>query len=191
MMKFRWAAAVAVAFLISACSTPMKPEDFQGNEPRFVPEQYFSGETKAWGIFEDRFGNLRRQFVVDITGTWDGGVLVLDERFAYSDGEKDRRVWTIRKIDDNHYSGTAGDVIGTAAGKSYGNALNWAYDMNLKVGDDTWKVSFDDWMFLQPGDVLLNRAVVTKFGFHIGTVTLSFSKPAAVANANTLRRAAE
>ncbi|MBM3480321.1 MAG: DUF3833 domain-containing protein, partial [Alphaproteobacteria bacterium] len=37
-------------------------------------------------------------------------------------------------------------------------------------------VDFDDWMFLQPGGVMLNRARVSKFGIAIGEVTLSFSR---------------
>lgn len=188
-----WMAALAALSILTACSGTMKPEDFDGKEPRFVIENYFSGETKAWGIFEDRFGTLRREFVVDITGTWDGNKLVLDERFVYSDGEKERRVWTITKIDDHTYTGTAGDVIGTARGRSFGNTLNWNYDLNLKVGDGTWQVHFDDWMYLQPGGVMLNKAVVTKFGVHIGTVTLAFNKPQprTAASFNEMQRAAE
>jgi hypothetical protein len=171
----------------------MKPEDFATKQPRFVIEDYFAGKTKAWGMFEDRFGNLRREFVVDITGTWDGTQLVLDERFVYSDGEKETRVWTIKKQDEHNYTGTAAGVVGTAVGKSYGNALNWSYDFDLKVGDGTWRVHFNDWMFLQPEGVMLNRAVVSKFGIDIGTVTLAFSKPQAsaqAANAAAARQAA-
>ncbi|MBL8644783.1 MAG: DUF3833 family protein, partial [Rhodospirillaceae bacterium] len=94
----------AAALLITGCSASMKPEDFANKQPRFVIEEYFTGKTKAWGIFEDRFGNLRREFLVDITGTWDGKQLILDERFLYSDGEKEQRVWTIDKVDDNTYT---------------------------------------------------------------------------------------
>jgi len=170
----------------------MKPEDFNSKGPRFVLEDYFEGKTRAWGMFHDRFGALRREFVVDITGTWDGTTLTLDEEFDYADGEQDRRIWTIKKIDANTYTGTAGDIIGTAMGRSFGNALNWTYDMNLKVGDSTWRVTFDDWMFLQPGGVLLNRATVTKFGMQLGTVTLSFSRTEDIAaNLNLQQRAAE
>ena len=169
------ALAVASLLLITACST-MRPKDFANGEPRFQLESYFAGNVQAWGIFEDRFGNLRRQFVVDIDGTWDGRQLVLDERFVYSDGEKQRRVWKIAKVDEHTYTGTADDVIGTARGVSYGNTLNWSYDMMLKVGHDKWKVRFDDWMFLQPGGVILNRAVVSRWGINIGTVTLSFRR---------------
>jgi len=154
----------------------MKPEDFSKKEPRFVLEEYFIGRTQASGIFEDRFGNLRRQFSVDIDGTWDGNILVLDEQFSYADGEKDQRVWRITKLDDHTYEGTASDIIGTASGRSFGNALNWQYYMDLKVGDGRWRVYFDDWMFLQPGGTLLNRATVKKWGVRLGDVTLSFKK---------------
>jgi hypothetical protein len=37
-------------------------------------------------------------------------------------------------------------------------------------------VHFNDWMFLQPSGVLLNRARVSKFGITIGEVTLAFMK---------------
>jgi hypothetical protein len=49
--------------------------------------------------------------------------------------------------------------------------------MDLKVGDGTMRVHFNDWMFLQPSGVLLNRARVTKLGFKLGEVTLAFMKP--------------
>jgi len=152
----------------------MQPEDFKDTGPKLKIEEYFLGETRAWGIFEDRFGKLRRQFVVDITGTMDGDELVLDERFDYADGEKDRRVWRIRKLDEHNYEGRADDIIGVAKGVSYGNALNWSYDLDLQIGDNSLRVHFNDWMFLQPDGVLMNRARVTKWGFDIGEVTLMF-----------------
>lgn len=163
--------------VLSGC-TSMKPSDFSKAEPLLRIEDYFVGQTRAWGIFEDRFGNLRRQFVVDIQGSWDGESLILDERFRYSDGETDRRVWTIKKIDEHRYEGRADDVIGTAIGESYGNALNWRYDMDLKIGEGTLRVHFNDWMFLQSSGVMVNRARVSKFGIAIGEVTLFFQKVA-------------
>lgn len=154
----------------------MKPTDFKDTEPKLVIEEYFAGKTQAWGIFEDRFGKLRRQFTVEIWGSWDGRELVLDEHFRYSDGERDRRVWRIAKLGDHAYEGRADDVIGSASGAAFGNALNWRYDMDLKVGDGTLRVHFNDWMFLQPNGVLINRARVSKFGIEIGEVTLFFTK---------------
>lgn len=177
-MTARLGAALICLTVLSSC-TSMKPTDFEDSTPKLVIEEYFAGETLAWGIFEDRFGRLRRQFTVDITGTWDGEQLVLDERFVYSDGETDRRVWKITKTGPHTYEGIADDVVGAARGEAYGNALNWQYDLDLKVGDGTMRVHFNDWMFLQPSGVLLNRARVTKLGFKLGEVTLAFMKPEA------------
>ena len=156
----------------------MKIGDFTGNTPELRIEHYFAGRTHAWGVFEDRFGTLRRSFTVAIDGQWDGRELVLDERFLYADGETDRRVWRIVRTaegaDGGSYEGRADDVIGTAVGRSAGNALNWTYEMALKVGGDRWRVRFDDWMWLQPGDALINRANVYRWGLWIGTVSLFF-----------------
>ncbi len=113
-----------VLLLLGGCQS-MQIEDFKDTEPKFVLEQYFEGKTKAWGIFEDRFGNLRREFVVDIDGTWDGTTLTLDERFDYADGEKDRRIWTIEKAEDGRYVGRADDVIGSGyANADFDNVLS-------------------------------------------------------------------
>lgn len=161
--------------ILTGCAG-MKPEDFAGQEPRFRIEEYFAGNTRAWGIFQDRFGKLRRQFVVDIDGSWDGETLTLVENFVYDDGETEQRVWTIHKTGDHSYEGRADGVIGMAEGKSYGNVLNWHYRFALPVGDSTWNVTFDDWMFLQGDGVMINRAEVTKFGIELGEVTIAFRK---------------
>lgn len=155
----------------------MNVEDFKDNEPVLILEEYFDGTTKAYGLFEDRFGNVRRQFTVDITGTVDNSGLRLVEDFVYDDGETEQRVWILTRTADDRYEGHAEGVVGIAIGQIAGNAFNWRYTIDLKMGDSTWRVDFDDWMFLQDDGVLLNKAVVSKWGFTIGTVTLAFRKP--------------
>ena len=172
--------SLLVTLLLTGC-TSMKSQDFKESELKLSLFDYFKGKTSAWGIFEDRFGNVRRQFQVDIEGRINGNEMTLDERFHYNDGEKDQRIWRIRKTGDQTFEGEADDVIGTAKGEVQGNALNWTYDLNLKVGDSSYKVHFDDWMFLQSGGVMINRARLSKWGFDIGEVTLFFMKPAGAA----------
>ena len=67
-------------------------------------------------------------------------------------------------------------MVGRAEGIAYGNALNWRYDLLLNVDNRQWRVSFNDWMFLQDEKVLINRAKLSKYGFPIGEVTLFFLK---------------
>ena len=100
--------------------------------------------------------------------------LHLMKRFLYDDGEEDQRIWKIKLLGNNKYSGTADDVVGSAIGEASGNALNWKYKLNLKIKDSTVKVDFDDWMFLQDRGILINRAEVKKWGLNIGVVTITF-----------------
>ncbi|MBR9829335.1 MAG: DUF3833 domain-containing protein [Oceanospirillales bacterium] len=172
-MRIRQVLIVLLTVLVTGCS-PMKTDTLSQQGPTLKIEDFFQGKVYAWGIFEDRFGNLRRQFQVEIDGDWDGDRLVLNEKFLYSDGERDLRVWTITPTGDGEYEGRADDIIGTAEGISEGNRLNWRYKMELKVGDGSWKVAFDDWMYLQPGNVLVNKAEVRKWGVQLGVVTLFF-----------------
>jgi hypothetical protein len=154
----------------------MRPEQFAATQPELALEDYFLGEVKAWGIFEDRFGNLRRQFTVDIAGRMEGDELVLTEDFQYADGETDQRIWRIRRTGEHRYEGTAGDVEGKAQGEAYGRALNWEYTLLLPIEGRTWRVRMNDWMFLQPGGVLINRATMTKMGLRLGEVTVFFKR---------------
>lgn len=158
----------------------MRIEDFQNHGPALILEEYFSGITRAWGMFLDRFGRVRRQFMVDIHGTWTPADRRLDltEHFQYEDGATETRRWTLHRTGPGEYEGAADDVIGIARGRALGNAFHWRYTLALPMGGRTVKLAFDDWMFLQPQGVLLNRATVTKWGLEVGTVSIAYSKSA-------------
>jgi hypothetical protein len=164
-----------ITMIFTGCSS-MKIEQYANTEPKLDLFTYFAGKTYAWGQFENRSGEVIRRFYVDITGTIDGNVLTLDEQFVYDDGEKQQRIWVIEKLAENQYKGTAGDVIGEAYGQTAGSAFYWNYTLDLPYKDRTIHVQFDDWMFLQTHQILLNKAKVTKWGFKVGEVNLAFSK---------------
>ncbi|HHS99903.1 MAG TPA: DUF3833 domain-containing protein [Thiomicrospira sp.] len=160
---------------LTGCST-MKIQDYQNETPKLDLFGYFDGKTYAQGQFQDRTGKVIRRFTVDITGTVEGNILTLDEQFVYNDDEKQQRIWRIEKTAENRFIGQADDVIGEAKGESAGNALNWRYTLDLPYNDSTIHVNFDDWMFLHTEDTMMNIASVTKWGFHVGQVTLFFNK---------------
>lgn len=165
-----------VLMTLTGCSA-VNIKQYSLNSPKLDLFDYFKGETKGYGIVQDRKGTLTRQFTVDIIGTIQAdGSLNLYEKFDWSDGEKSTRTWIISKNGDHNYSGTAEDVVSPADGIAYGNVLNWQYLLNLKVDDTTWKIKFDDWMFLVTERVLINRAKMSKFGFTVGEVTIVFQK---------------
>ncbi len=165
-----------ISLLTGCFQTNMK--QFENNTPKLNLFSFFEGDTIAYGIFEDRFGNLKRQFRVNIKGSVDKEQLTLDEEFLYDDGEQAKRIWKIKKIIDDKknivYSGQADDVEGNASGSISGNALNWSYDIFLNIKGSNVKVHFNDWIYQQSDEIAINRAYVSKFGVNIGSVTLVF-----------------
>lgn len=165
---------LVVSFLASCGS--VDPSTYRSQTPPLALERYFNGRLDGWGMVQDRSGQVLRRFHVAIDAKWEGDVGTLDEDFSWSDGVKQRRIWTLRRQTDGRYVGTAPDVVGEAIGTVAGNALNWRYVLALEVDGRTWHVDFDDWMFLIDDHVMLNRAVMSKFGVRLGEVTLSFTR---------------
>ncbi len=181
MKQVRWLAVVTpvvvAAALLMGCAAAPTTADYAAEKPALDLKTYFNGELQAHGIFTDRAGKVARRFTVQMVGTWQGNQGTLDERFTYSDGTSERRVWRLSDEGGGRWLGRADDVVGVAEGRLAGNALNWRYTMALPVDGKTYEVQFDDWMFLMDQRVLLNKAVMSKFGIRLGEVTLSFTKP--------------
>src|SRR5210317_14989 len=106
MKFFKYFFIAFLALILNSCST-MKLDQFKTKKPILKLEEYFSGKTTARGVFEDRFGNIKKSFIVYIDGTWDGKTLILKEDFIYDDGSKEFREWTITKEGENFYTGFA------------------------------------------------------------------------------------
>lgn len=171
----RLALALGLALALAGCAGT-DVGAYKAQAPALSLEQYFSGRIDGWGMFQDRSGKVLRRFTVEIDARWEGDTGTLDERFVWSDGERQRRVWTLRRVGEGRYVGTADDVVGEATGTVAGNALHWKYVLALPVDGRVWHVDFDDWMFLVDDRVLLNRAVMSKFGIRLGEVTLSLGR---------------
>ena len=142
--------------------------------PPFLPERYFARRLEAYGVFVDRFGTIRRQFEVAVAGRQTESGFVLDESFRYDDGETEERRWDVTALGNGRYEGRCADVVGVARGVCTANMLSWRYSFRLAMYGRKVTVRFDDVMVLQAGDILVNRAAVTKAGFRLGEVLLSF-----------------
>ena len=169
-------AAIAFSLGLSACAST-GVEQYRDEQPPLDLQQYLNGRLDAWGIFQGRSGEVKKRFHVVIDAHWEAGTGTLDEHFSWSDGTTTRRVWTLVRQPDGTYRGTADDVVGTAIGTVAGNALRWQYVLALPVDGKVYNVNFDDWMFLMDDKVMMNRSYMSKWGFNLGEVTLSFMKP--------------
>lgn len=174
-----WMFILFCGFFLASCSSPQVAQ-YKDEKPRLDLAEYFSGTIDAYGIFTDRSGEVKKRFTVLIKANWtvvDGTrVGILDESFDYSDGTKQKRIWTLTEVQPGKFIGKADDVIGEAQGELAGNALNWAYTLALPVDGNVYHVQFNDWMYLLTPKVMLNKAKMSKFGIELGEVTLSFYK---------------
>ncbi|ANQ18485.1 DUF3833 domain-containing protein [Vibrio natriegens] len=160
--------------LVSSCSAEL--DNYQATKPSFDLFGYFDGNVKAWGMVQDYSDKQTRRFEVEIVGTVQGNQLTLVEDFLFDDGEVDQRIWVITRLESNRYEGKADDIIGVATGQEQGNALQWQYDFELKMDDDTITVAFDDWLYRQDDRHVFNLTKIKKFGVEVGTITLFFQK---------------
>lgn len=168
-------ALLAGTAVLTGCASP-QVTDYAQERPQLELDRYFNGRILAYGIFQQRGGEVVRRFTVVMDCHWEGHQGVLDEAFTYSEGSTQRRIWRLTKHADGRYTGTADDVVGEAQGQTAGNAFRWNYTLRLPVDGKEYEVQFDDWMFLVDDRVMLNRATMRKFGVTLGEVLLSFTK---------------
>jgi hypothetical protein len=166
---------LAATATLAGCAGP-QIGDYAAERPLLDLRQYFNGTLDAYGVFTDRSGKVVKRFTVVMRCSWNGDEGVLDEDFIYSDGTTGKRVWRMKHLGNGRYSGRADDVIGEATGETQGNAFRWGYRLALPVDGKVYNVQFDDWMYLMDERVMLNKAVMSKFGVRLGEVTLSFVK---------------
>ncbi len=158
---------------LGGCATTLDGSRYAEHKPGFDLFSFFEGDVTAWGIVQNRSGEIVQRFEVDIVGTVAGNTITLDETFEYFVGEGPiKRVWVITRNDDGSYSGSAGDIAGPAAGVPYGNAFRWTYEMDLPVDGQTYRVSFEDWFFAIDDNRLINRSYIQKFGLDMAEVTI-------------------
>lgn len=161
---------VLVSLLVGCSSVTV--EDYAGEEPAMVPEQFFNGQLSAHGVIKDRGGEVIRRFTADIKAYWRDGIGTLEEDFVFDDGEEQRRVWTLTPDGSGGYTGTAGDVIGEGDISVAGNSMFLDYVLRVPFRDGTIDLRIDDRMYLVSPDVLINESRMLKFGFQVGAILL-------------------
>jgi hypothetical protein len=165
---------VIVGYSLSSCSVELI--DYKKNDKPFELKDYFNGNLVAWGIVQDYSNEVKRRFCVELDGTWDGDTGVLAESFYFTDGEVSYRNWQLSKQTDGSYKGTADDVVGIAIGEHQGFAFQFKYTLSLKVDDETYQVSMDDWMYQIDEYRVMNKTSMSKLGVEVARITLFFDK---------------
>ncbi len=148
--------------------------------PQLKLEEFFDGPVKGFGFMHTRFGKLAQQFDISPDGQWNQKTkeLALTETYQFDDGHRDDLKWQIRKLSDTRYRGAEDRIKGAAEGEQSAHHFRWRYvrDVPQKGGKST-RLTFDDCFYLQASNLLMARASVSRFGFEVGIITVSYIKP--------------
>lgn len=173
---------ITFIIFLAACSTPIST--YQHTKPELIIEQFFNGQLTAHGVVKNFKGEVIRHFNADIAAHWVDRVGTLDEDFVFDNGEKQKRIWTIRPIhtdtqspgEKKQYIGTAGDVIGESLIEVSGNAMFLNYVLQIPYKDGTMNIKIDDRMYLVNPTTIINESKLYKFGLPVGNITLTIIK---------------
>lgn len=171
MQKF---SLLAIAALLSGCSQSVS--EYSNETPQLKLDQFFQGESRAWGVLHDWQGKQSVRFTAELCGNWQGSNGDLYELFYFSDGRIEQRHWQLQQNADGSVSGSAGDVVGQAKGQLAGNSLYWEYTLRIPYDGDTLDVKVKDWLYLIDNENLLNRTTLHKYGLSVGELTLSIQQ---------------
>ena len=162
--------------LLTGCSG-MKKEDLNDTKPEFIPQEYFNGKLRAYGLVKNRSGEIIRSFKGEMIGSWDKyGNGKLEEFFVYNDGEKLERTWILKPTQDKKFIATADDIVGPSAMIANGNTVMLDYVMRVPYNDSTIDISVKDWLHLQEDGVIINHSKMKKFGFVVGELVITIIK---------------
>lgn len=151
------------------------------SSPAFDLTTFLRGRTTAWGIFEDRFGKVRRRFKVEMMGQSRNGAFFLDETFKYDDGTQETRVWRVVPGRNGEFTATCPDCVGTAHGRCEADTIRMSYRFRLKINAREIAVDFDDRIYRIEDGVAVNRATMSKWGVTLGELSLMFRRADAAA----------
>jgi len=171
---FRIASSL-LCLTLGGCSVT-KAQVYETKSPTLTIEDFFSGHVTGYGMVQNRAGEVRQRFVVEMHGQWQGNTGILNEDFVFDDGHTQKRQWTFTRINDHEFKGTAADVTGEAHCEQFGNAIHMKYVLQIPVGKKTYNIHMNDWLYAVDKKVVLNRTNMTKFGFTVGSITATFLK---------------
>jgi hypothetical protein len=137
---------------------------------------FLEGETLAQGVFEDRYGRLKRRFSVEMRGRGSGNDFTLDEHFTYDDGIEEFRTWRLRRGAGGRFSGRCAESVGDARGWCTRGMARMDATLRLPMGNRALRLHFADAFYRIGADRAFSRSIVSKWCIRVGTVLMVYQK---------------
>ncbi len=143
-------------------------------------EHFFNGPLFATGTVENLRDGTKRGITIAMQGSWNGPHGTLVEDIAYSDGEKQHKVWSFEKIGEGRYAGRRADVTRDAEIIEDDKGIVMTYKADTKVPAGlTLNLSFSDRFTPAGPNKVTLRSDVTYFYVSAATLTLTITRKTA------------
>jgi Protein of unknown function (DUF3833) len=144
----------------------------------FDPLVFFAGDIKCSGFLADRFGKIRRSFIIEFQGVKSGEKLDVNEIMYFNDGEIANRQWQFWNTGLAHWCATANDIPGSINIRhgETSRESRWSYAMPLPIGGRPVSLDFEDIMTLTTQDEMTALTNITKFGLRVAQMVSTYSR---------------
>jgi hypothetical protein len=164
------------ALALAGCSKPLPIDHFAATTPDFDAIAVWSGHHRSWGVLENRAGAPTDTVVTDCIGTPDrDGSLHMAQTLTLGDGTVTHRDWHLWRTGPHTVSASANDMVGEAHGTASGRVFHWTWVLALSPRNPLKNVLMDQWMYLYPGGIMMNRTTISKIGIVLAEVSEQFA----------------
>lgn len=152
---------------VAACATVPPPP------ARALPitlVEAFRGRSLGAGVFRAPLAGIERRFTARLHGRLRGDTLTVVEDFVYDDGQEDRLTWVFTRTGEGTWDGRREDTVGTAKVVEDGREIRLTYLADFRSTSGVTRLGFADVIYRPAPGLVVNDAVVTRWGLPIGTV---------------------
>ena len=141
-------------------------------EAPFEPVQFFIGKTHGDGTLRELLKAPKTVSVDSVGSVAADGTLVLRQRVLVQGDPPRDRVWRLKKIGANGYSGTLNDARGPVTATAQGNSVHIRYRTTDGLSVQQWLTP----IAASEGKAIANRMTFSKLGFVVARLTERIEK---------------
>ncbi len=136
----------------------------------------FEGPSRGTGVFRAPLAGIERRFSARLNGRLRGDTLTVVEDFRYDDGQEDRLTWVFTRTGPQSWHGRREDTVGPAAVREDGREIRLSYVADFRSTSGVTRLGFADVIYRPAAGLVVNDAIVTRWGLPIGTVRFELTR---------------
>ena len=144
--------------------------------PELSLENYFSTKVIALGYMSFFYPVKKvKDLRIHFSGKFKNNTLTLKENYQDNDSEA-FRIWYFKKNSTHNYIGKEKSVKGDINVSLYANKLSMEYQFRTNYKKIFFNVAVKDNMYLVDKHTLINKTIISKYGFTIAESFLVYKK---------------